>query len=89
MSEGFVLRSAGLIVQLSDILRKSVTSRYRSLERNYGSIAASLVSLCMPDTAAQYERIQDIISDGTDEDTLALRQAVTDECNLTAVAVGG
>ena len=63
-------------------------SYYNSLRRYYGPFVASLVAIFLPDTAKQYERVERVVLHGKPEDALAFRQAVTDECNMTAVAVG-
>ncbi|KAG8533560.1 uncharacterized protein KY384_001300 [Bacidia gigantensis] len=62
------------------------SQRFSSLERSYGSFVALFVSTFLRNTAGQYERIERIVIRGRDEDALAFRQAVTDECNMTAVA---
>ena len=62
--------------------------QYDSLSRCYGPFVALLVSTFLPDTAKQYERVERVVLQGKPEDALAFRQAVTDECNMTAVAVG-
>ena len=62
--------------------------QYYSLSRCYGPFVALLVSTFLSDTAKQYERVERVVLQGKPEDALAFRQAVTDECNMTAVAVG-
>ena len=62
--------------------------KYGSLSRNYGTSVALIISICFPNIATQYERVERIILNGREEHVLALRQAVTDECNMTAIAVG-
>ena len=71
-----------------DVLKYLYDIRYDSLSRCYGPFVALLVSTFLPDTAKQYERVKRVILQGKPEDALAFRQAVTDECNMTAVAVG-
>lgn len=77
-----------LISVLISTLQYVLDLQYASLKRYYGPIVASLVSTFLPDTAKQYERIERVVLQGKAEDALAFRQAVTDECNMTAVAVG-
>ena len=40
-----------------------------------------------PNVSERYEQINDHILHGPDDRAVAFRQAVTDECNMTAVAV--
>lgn len=76
------------IVQLSiQIFTISVRYQQRLLIRNYGLPVGLPVSLLLRDTATQYERIEKDILHGRDADALAFKQAITDECNMTAVAV--
>ena len=65
-----------------------IPNQYSSLKRSYGRTTALLVTAFLRDTATQYERVQSVILPGEHDDVLAFRQAVTDECNMTAVAVG-
>ena len=81
----------GLVAAVGTILTTLLTVlglHYVSLRRYYGPFIALLVSTFLPDTAKQYERVERVILQGKPEDALAFRQAVTDECNMTAVAVG-
>lgn len=62
---------------------------YSSLQRSYGPLAAILFLYLPFDIAAQHGRVERILIEDNDEHTLGLRQAVTDECNMTAIAVRG
>lgn len=71
----------------ASVLQRIFSSRFALLQRSYGYFVALLISTLSPSTATQYERIENLILGGEDENALAFRQAVTDECNMTAVAV--
>ena len=58
-----------------------------TISQLYGPTAGFLISTCFPSTASEYERIQRVVLRGSDEETLRFRAAVTNECNMTAVAV--
>lgn len=73
--------------EVSGILTDIIPNQYSSLKRSYGRTTALLVTALLRDTATQYERVESVILPGEDDDVLAFRQAVTDECNMTAVAV--
>ncbi|KAL9032206.1 MAG: hypothetical protein Q9180_006631 [Flavoplaca navasiana] len=60
-------------------------NHYETIRQSYNTSITRIVCYCYPDTAARSARIQNILT-GKDDDVLILRQAVTDECNLTAVA---
>ena len=57
------------------------------LGQNYGWLVATFVTVLSPETATQYEEIDANVLQGGDEETLAFRQAITDESNMTAIAV--
>lgn len=78
----------GLISITSRTFSWFVAVKYGSLSLNYGPTVALFISTVFPNTATYHERVQRTILDGNDENALAFRQAVTDECNMTAVAVG-
>ena len=88
---GLITAVAG-IIQLSfealRIFRDVIPNQYYSLQRSYGHSIAVLVIVLLRDTATQYERVESVVLPGQNEDVLAFRQAVTDECSMTAVAVG-
>ena len=68
--------------------RDVIPNQYGSLQRSYGRSVAVLVTFFLRDTATQYERVESVVLPSENEDILAFRQAITDECNMTAVAVG-
>lgn len=74
-------------IEASRILTDIIPNQYSSLKRSYGRTTALLVTAFLLDTATQYERVESVILPGEHDDVLAFRQAVTDECNMTAVAV--
>lgn len=57
------------------------------LGRNYGPILGVVITLVAPGLATQYERINASVIRGGDDEAAVFRQSVTDECNMTAVAV--
>ena len=58
-----------------------------TLSQSYGPTAGFLISICFRSAASEYERLQRVVLRGSDEETLRFRAAVTNECNMTAVAV--
>ena len=57
------------------------------LTKNYGRKTAYLINLLSPQTARQYEIIDRMVLNGGDEEIHVFRQTITDESNMTAVAV--
>ena len=73
---------------VNKVSRINAIGQYESLKRDYGHIIAFLlVHISTGDTADQHRRLEKVILVGGDEEALAFRQAMTDECNMTAVAV--
>ena len=69
-------------------IRQATKEVERSLlVRNYGSLVAAFFIVVSPETATQYEQIDAKILHGEEQETLAFRQAITDESNMTAIAV--
>ena len=58
-----------------------------TISQSYGPTAGFLISILFRSTASEYERLQRVVLRGSDEETLRFRAAVTNECNMTAVAV--
>ena len=54
---------------------------------NYGPRAGVALAFYFGSTAPQYLRIQRSVLNGKDEDAVQFRQAVVNECNMTAIAV--
>ena len=67
--------------------RLATRQQQELLRRHYGAFCASLIASLSPETAAQYESIHRHILQGRKEEAMSFRQAITDECNMTAVAV--
>ena len=61
--------------------------QHELLARKYGAFSASVVAWLSPETAGQYESIHYYILRGSKEEAMSFRQAITNECNMTAVAV--
>ena len=57
------------------------------LQDNYGPRAGVALYFLFRSTATQYLRVQRSVLNGKDEDAVQFRQAVTNECNMTAIAV--
>lgn len=83
----FVQLSKSIATLTAVALGVNLPRQYLLLSKNYGFVIAFFVSTYLPDTAGQYERIQNEILHGPAENTMIFRQTVTDECNMTAVAV--
>ena len=58
-----------------------------TISQTYEPTAGLLISICFRSNASEYERLQRVVLRGSDEETLRFRAAVTNECNMTAVAV--
>ena len=86
-----IAQVVGALVQTSKLIAEALSinlpRQYLLLSKNYGFVIAFFVSACLPDIASQYERIQNEILRGPKENAMTFRQTVTDECNMTAVAV--
>ncbi|KAL8703546.1 MAG: hypothetical protein Q9201_003276 [Fulgogasparrea decipioides] len=79
---GSVIGSIVLLVDSSfKTTRYILSKRYGLLER--ATLALLLPSIFIPE---KYKQVEKFILNGRDEDTLVFRQAITDECNMTAVA---
>ena len=70
-----------------DAARTQRSAQKRALVENYGPALGLLVYFFLGNTATQYLRIQRSVLNGKDQDALEFRQAVTYECNMTAIAV--
>lgn len=57
------------------------------LARNHGPLVAYIVAWLSPRTAQQYESIHLHILRGSNQEAMNFRQAITNECNMTAIAV--
>lgn len=63
-----------------------VLSEVGHIARTYGWRIAIFVAILSPGSLSESKRIRGLLSQD-DEALLAFRQSVTDECNMTAVAV--
>lgn len=73
--------------EISNTARTQRSAEKEALVRNYGHAVGVPVALLLGNTATQYLRIQRSVLNGKDENAVEFRQAVTDECNMTAIAV--
>ena len=64
-----------------------IFKRCRDLIQSYGPTIGLTVGLFARSTAAEHSRIRKVVLHGDDETVMSFRQSVTDECNMTAVAV--
>ena len=88
------------IIQAPVSLSRALQTRYHEaiaerterevslLARNYGEKMASVITLLSPQTARQYEILDTNVLNGGDEEIRVFRQTITDESNMTAIAVG-
>ncbi|MCJ1386329.1 hypothetical protein MMC17_009455 [Xylographa soralifera] len=60
--------------------------QHELLTRTYGAFYASVVASLSHETASRYESIHHYILWGSKEEVMSFRQAITNECNMTAVA---
>ena len=61
--------------------------RNSGLSRAYGWPTALFLFIAFGRSSNEYERIQISILGGGDREALLFRQSITDECNMTAIAV--
>ena len=59
------------------------------ISQTYGGTAGFFISTFFGNTASEYERLQRVVIRGNDEEALRFRDSVTNECNMTAIAVSG
>ncbi|KAL8940054.1 MAG: hypothetical protein Q9211_002457 [Gyalolechia sp. 1 TL-2023] len=75
------------VLELVALAVRVLKTRYASLARSYGNFAALLILYIIPlDIAAQHERVEQVILEREDDLIVTFKQAVTDECNMTAIA---
>ncbi|KAK0514583.1 hypothetical protein JMJ35_003200 [Cladonia borealis] len=74
------------VVEASELARTQRSAEKEALVSNYGHAVGVPVSLLLGNTATQYLRIQRGVLNGDDENAVDFRQAVTNECNMTAIA---
>ena len=70
-----------------DAARTQRSAQKKALVENYGPAIGLPVFFFLGNTATQYLRIQRTVLNGKDQDAVEFRQAVTYECNMTAIAV--
>ena len=69
------------------LAREGYPRQRRLLSKSYNPFIAGFVSFALPDTAAHYEAIVQNVLNGPAENAEALRKAISDECNITAITV--
>ena len=70
-----------------DAARTQRSAQKKALVDNYGLAVGLPVYFFLGNTATQYLRVQRTVLNGEDQDAVEFRQAVTYECNMTAIAV--
>ena len=74
-------------VSVGAVFNTGVWRQHRLIRQNYGFSIATVVVFGLGDTASSYERIGTEILHGPAKNAISFRQAVTDECNMTAIGV--
>ena len=86
-----VIAAIAAIISLTEGIfgaaRTQRNAQMNALVDNYGPAVGLPVHFFLGNTAIQYLRIQRSVLNGEDQDAVDFRQAVTYECNMTAVAV--
>lgn len=82
-----ILRASYSYNSYNEILQLASRQQLELIARNYGPFLSTTVATHLPETARQYESIHYDILRGSKEEAMSFRQAVTDECSMTAVAV--
>ena len=72
---------------ISRVIRKQFLEAREVLVDNYGPRVGVALAFLLGSTATQYLRIQRSVLNGKDEDAVQFRQAVINECNMTAITV--
>lgn len=86
----FVSCVASIIAPLGTALslaRQIRVNQQDILSQTYGEAVGFIVSTFFRSTTFEYERLQRVILRGSDDEALRFRDSVTNECNMTAVAV--
>ena len=83
----FVSTGQAVYQRVADISLSESRRQRALLQSRYGWSVAFAVTFFSRDTAIRYERVERDILNGSAEGALAFKQAITDECNMTAVAV--
>ena len=81
------LSALASVIGVYQIFESIVKTQTATLGHTYGRRAAFLMSIGFRNTVDEYERVERVVLKGGDEEALAFRQSVTDECNMTAIAV--
>ena len=80
--------SIGLVSNIVSLANYVYRSTRTSIAGSYGPFLGFIVPIFFRKTASEYERLQRVVLLGEDHAAEVFRQSVTDECNMTAVAVG-
>ena len=84
---GMAVGITSSVIQALEIFGRDARRQASLLRRSYPVIPASLIVFVFPDSASRFERIERDVLNGPEENALTFRQAITDECNMTAIAV--
>lgn len=58
-----------------------------TLSQTYGIHVALFIIILYPNTASEYDRLERVVLRGSEDEALLFRNAVANECNMTAIAV--
>lgn len=78
---------ASSIVSLVQISLEFRAYERATISQSYGGTAGFFISTFFGSTASEFERLQRVILRGNDDEALRFRDSVTNECNMTAIAV--
>ena len=85
---GTISALAGIVTLATQVSLRLRSYERATLSQSYGGTASFFISTFFRSTASEYERLQRVIIRGSDDEALRFRDSVTNECNMTAVAVG-
>ena len=76
-----------LLSPLLSLFAQLKGEEFRTLSRTYGPHVALIITTVSPNTASEYDRLERVVLRGREEEALLFRDAVANECNMTAIAV--
>ena len=87
MDPMFPVSAVGVGLLVVPLLVGFKGKEFRTLSQTYGSHVALIVIIIFPNTASEYARLQRVVLRGRRDEALLFRDAVANECNMTAIAV--
>lgn len=82
-----LLRVIGGIAEIYTAFFQLKGQEFKTLSRTYGTRVALFIIFAYPNTASEYDRLERVVLRGREEEALLFRDAVANECNMTAIAV--